>query len=609
MNIRPGAWYQSGHRCEFVVWAPNARVMSVKIVTGAVRSYALEKQDRGYWKCTADDVRPGDRYMIEIDGKIQRPDPASMYQPEGVHGPSEIIDHAEYVWEDDSWRGLDLEEMIIYELHPGTYTPEGTLRAIAGRLDELKDLGINTIELMPLAQFPGERNWGYDGVYPYAVQNSYGNPGDLKYLVDESHRRGMAVLLDVVYNHLGPEGNYHRDFGPYFTSKYSTPWGEAINFDDRYSDEVKEYFIQNSLYWFEYYHIDGVRLDAVHAIYDMSAKHFLRCLCERTADFSRRVKKKHYLIAESDLNDTRLIEPFETGGYGVDAQWSDDFHHALHTLLTGERHGYYLDFGTVEDLTNAMKNGFVYSGQFSKYRMRSHGNSSTSRPGRQFVICSQNHDQTGNRMMGDRLSSLVSFEAQKLAAGLTLLLPYVPLLFMGEEYGESNPFLYFVSHSDPDLIEAVRKGRKEEFSAFRWKEEPPDPQSEETYFQSKLDHNKKDTGQHSDLLRFYKGVISLRKSHPVLSRLRKDETEVFGFESQKIIVIKREFSGRVTLLLCSFASVESTVYAIGVNGKWRLLLDSAAEEWGGPGSEIHETVNAGDSLRIQPLSLLLFENN
>jgi maltooligosyltrehalose trehalohydrolase len=606
--MQTGAWYKDKNTCEFIVWAPYAQSMAVKILTGNIRLYTLQPLGRGYWKGEFDDVRPGDRYVFVIDGKNERPDPASMYQPEGIHGPSEIIDHSTYEWKDAGWRGLDLEEMVIYELHTGTFTPEGTLHAIIGKLDEIKDVGVNTIELMPLAQFPGNRNWGYDGVYPYAVHNSYGKPEDLKDLVQACHQREMAVILDVVYNHLGPEGNYLRDFGPYFTSKYSTPWGEAINFDDELSDEVKEFFIRNALCWFEQYHIDGVRLDAVHAIYDMSAKHFLRCLSERTGAYSRKVKKKHFLIAESDLNDSRVIEPFNTGGYGLDSQWSDDFHHALHVLLTDERHGYYADFGSIEHLAKAIKNGYVYTGQYSEYRKRSHGNSSAEHAGRQFVICSQNHDQVGNRMLGERLSSLLSFDAQKLAAALTILLPYVPMLFMGEEYGETNPFLYFVHHTDPDLVEAVRRGRKDEFRSFRWKGDPPDPQSEETFERSILDHNKKKVRAHNQLRQFYKKLITLRQTHPVLSRLRKDKTEVFGFEADRIIVIRREYSGRSVLLLCSFARTESNVQMIEAHGDWYLLLDPTEERWGGPGSDTPEIVKPGEPLRLQPFSFLLFEN-
>ncbi len=377
--------------------------------------------------------------------------------------------------------------MIMYELHAGTFIPEGTFDAVIPGLDHLKDLGINATDIMPVAQFPGERNWGYDGVYPFAVQNSYGGPDGLKRIVNECHTKGIAVILDVIYNHLGPEGNYLRDYGPYFTDRYKTPWGQAINFDGPYSNEVRNFFIENALSWLKNYHIEGLRIDAIHGIYDMSAQPFLPELAERVEEFSQQEGRKFYLIAESDLNNSYALRPRDSGGSGLDALWCDDFHHALHTLLTGETDGYYVDFGKIGHLVKSFREGFVYSGQYSAFRKRNHGNSSADIPPDRFVVFSQNHDQTGNRLKGERLSSLVSFESLKLAAGVVLLSPYIPLIFMGEEYGETAPFLFFISHSDPELIKAVRQGRKDEFKTFNWKDEPPDPQDIETFMRSKLD--------------------------------------------------------------------------------------------------------------------------
>jgi maltooligosyltrehalose trehalohydrolase len=333
----------------------------------------------------------------------------------------------------------------------GAYTKKGTFESIIPHLDELKKLGITAIELMPVAQFPGTRNWGYDGVYPYAVQNSYGGPEGFKRLVNACHGRGLALVLDVVYNHLGPEGNYLWDFGPYFTDRYKALWGFSINFDGPHSDDVRHYFIQNALYWVTEFHVDALRVDAVHAILDFSAEPFLEELASAVHDEAKRLNRRVYLIAESALNDTRVIRSREFGGYGLDAQWNDDFHHALHTVLTGERMGYYRDFGRLQDLAKALLEGFVYSGEYSPYRRRRHGNSSRDIPAHRFVVFSQNHDQVGNRMRGERLSELVCFERTKLAAGVMTLSPFIPLLFMGEEYGETAPFQYFVSHSDPDL--------------------------------------------------------------------------------------------------------------------------------------------------------------
>ena len=444
----------------------------------------MEKIEDGYWRASVEDLSPESLYMYRLEQERNHPDPASYYQPKGVHNPSQVIDHDSIHWEDNDWRGIHLSQMIIYELHTGTFTSEGTFDAIIPRIDDLIHLGVNAIELMPVAQFPGERNWGYDGVYTFAVQNSYGGPKGLKGLVNECHKRGIAIILDVVYNHLGPEGNYLWDFGPYFTDKYKTPWGSAINMDDAYSNGVRNFFIENALYWFNNYHIDALRLDAIHGIVDTSAKPFLYELGERVADFSDNMSRRFFLIAESNLNDPKVIMPRDLGGYGIDAQWCDDFHHSLHTLITGEASGYYIDFGRLEHLTKSFQEGFVYSGQYSHYRKRNHGNSSRERPANQFVVFSQNHDQIGNRMLGQRMSLLTSLEGLKLAAGITLLSPFIPLLFMGEEYGEEIPFLYFISHSDSDLIKAVREGRREEFKDFRWEGEPPDPQSINAFIQS-----------------------------------------------------------------------------------------------------------------------------
>ena len=373
--MKIGAHYQATGQCEFTLWAPLAEQIDLEIIYPHRKTIPMEPCERGYWRAV-DTLPPGTRYLYKLNAAESRPDPASHFQPQGVHGPSQVVDHRQFSWEDERFKGVEPAEMIIYELHVGTFTPEGTFEAIIPRLDDLKKLGITAIELMPIAQFPGERNWGYDGVYPFAVQSSYGGPEGLKKLVNACHRKNIAVLLDVVYNHLGPEGNYLGEFGPYFTDKYRTPWGRAINFDGAYSNGVRNYFIENALYWFDRYHIDALRIDAIHGIFDMSAKHFLQELAESVEEFSVNDKRKHYLIAESDLNDAQVIRPRELGGYGIDAQWCDDFHHALHTLLTQEERGYYQDFGTVDQLVTTLKEGYVYSGQYSPYRKRNHGNSS-----------------------------------------------------------------------------------------------------------------------------------------------------------------------------------------------------------------------------------------
>jgi maltooligosyltrehalose trehalohydrolase len=607
-NMKLGATYKGNDQCSFIVWAPEANVVELKFISPLGKSIPMYRTGRGYWKVETAGVKPGTTYMYVLDRNTIRPDPASNYQPDGVHKASQVIDHTSFLWEDTAWRGIDLAEYVIYELHVGTFTPEGTFNAIIPKLNELQDLGITAIELMPVAQFPGNRNWGYDGVYPYAVQNSYGTPDDLKKLINECHKKGIAVILDVVYNHLGPEGNYLRDFGKYFTNKYTTPWGEALNFDDEYSDEVKKYFIDNALYWFEQFHIDALRLDAVHAIYDMSARHILQCLAESTKECSRKHKRKFYLIAESDLNDTRIIQSPELGGYGIDAQWSDDFHHSVHAFLTGEQFGYFKDFGNLEHLTKAIKYGFVYDGQYSEFRKRSHGNSSLEVSAEQYVICTQNHDQVGNRMLGERLSTMLSFDSLKLTAGMLLTSPYIPLLFMGEEYGEDNPFLYFVSHADLHLVDAVRKGRQEEFSEFHGRGVAPDPQDEKTFDRSRLDHSKKNQGHHKVLINLYKKLLILRREIPALSHLNKRNFDVFGFENDRILVVRRWKDDDQLLCIFNMSQDTVTVTLRAYKKNWRAILNSADGEWGGNVKPTENVFHPDDNLTIEGFSFILLRN-
>ncbi len=592
-------------RYEFVVWAPLQGQVSLKVVLPCKKTIPMEKNSLGYWKTTISDLTPNISYYYRLDDKRDRPDPASHYQPHGVHGPSQVIDHS-FRWEDGNWKGFDLSEMIIYELHVGTFTPDGIFDAVICRLDELNDLGLNTLEIMPVAQFPDERNWGYDGTYPYAVQNSYGGPKGFKRLINECHKKGIAVILDVVYNHLGPEGNYLRDFGPYFTDKYKTPWGDAINFDDKYSCEVRNFFIENAIHWFRHYHVDALRLDAIHAIFDMGAKHFLSELSERVEEFSQKQGRKYYLIAESDLNDSHVLIPRKSWGYGIDGVWCDDFHHSLHTLLTGENRGYYHDFGKIAHMAKSMKEGFVYSGEYSEFRKRNHGNSSRDIPAQQMVVFSQNHDQIGNRMLGERLSTLVSFEALKLAAGIVLLSPYIPLLFMGEEYGEDAPFLYFVSHSDHALIEAVRQGRKKEFGEFKWQGEPPDPQSTETFLKSKINWNKRMGGNHKVLLNFYKNLIPLRKTNPALSYPDKKSFIVDSLEKQKIIRMRRWNGSHEVFFIFNFNCSEVKIVPSIIEGRWNKILDSSEKIWNGPGSLLPKELNSGNEITIKGQSFVLY---
>jgi maltooligosyltrehalose trehalohydrolase len=608
IGLSLGATPLGDGRCRFLVYAPKAGKVEVRLLSPRERTVALERDERGYHHGLGEDVPPGTLYLYRMDGEKERPDPASRFQPRGVHGPSQVVDRDAFPWEAGEWTGLPLDSYILYEIHVGTFTHEGTFDAVIPRLDDLRELGITAIELMPVAQFPGSRNWGYDGVYPFAVQDSYGGPEGLKKLVNACHRREMAVILDVVYNHLGPEGNYLGDFGPYFTDRYRTPWGEALNFDGPDSDEVRRYFLENALCWLTEFRMDALRLDAIHGIMDASAYPFLAELADAVRGLAERTERKVYLIPESDLNDARVITPKEQGGLGLSAQWNDDFHHALHVLLTGEKNGYYGDFGSVGHLARAYAEGFVYSGRYSPYRRRRHGNSSLHTAARQLVVFAQNHDQVGNRMRGERLSVLASFEALKLAAGVVLLSPFLPLLFMGEEYGETAPFLYFISHADGNLIEAVRKGRKEEFTAFRWKGEIPDPQDEATFLASRIDYRLREGGHHRTLLECYRELLLLRKDHPVLSRLSKEDMEVAARETGKVLFVRRwRGSGQIATAF-HFGSAPVSLSLPFPPGRWERLMDSSDGRWGGPGSPAPESLRSHGTatLSLNPLSFALF---
>ena len=617
--MQVGSKYLGNGQCEFTVWGPNLDSAAVQLVSQENRLIAMEQQDGGYWTAIATEVQPGTCYFYQLNGGEFRPDPASHCQPEGVHGPSQVIDH-QFDWTDQNWKGIPLESMIIYELHVGTFTPEGTFEAMISRLKDLRELGVNAIELMPIAQFPGDhppgenhqghdyRNWGYDGAYLYGVQNSYGGPTGLKRLVDACHQEGIAVILDVVYNHFGPEGNYISQYGPYFTEVYLTPWGSAVNFDDKHSPDVRNFFIQNALYWMRNYHIDALRLDAVHAIYDLGAFHILEELSEKVAALSAEQNRLLYLIAESDLNDPKIIRSIETGGYGIDAQWSDDLHHALYALLTGDRTGYYEDFGKCEHLAKAFQQSFVYDWQYSPHRQRYHGKTPKGCSPSQFVVCIQNHDQVGNRMMGERLPQLVSFEALKLAAGAVLLSPYVPMLFMGEEYGEEAPFTYFVSHSDPDLIQAVRQGRKQEFAAFHGEGEPLDPEAVETFLLCKLNWEKRKQGKHQVLWSFYQHLIQLRNTLPPLAHRDFQSIEVGSDETRQLVWWRRWHENSQVVCLMNFNQSNITFEPTLATLCGRKILDSAEPKWSGSGSSAPEELQPGRQATLPAQSVVLYES-
>jgi maltooligosyltrehalose trehalohydrolase len=592
-----GAVMAGEDECSFQVWAPRAKKLEIHITFPNDRIIAMQSAERAYFFAEVSDVRPGTLYFYRFDDGRERPDPASRFQPQGVHGPSQVVDR-DFPWTDREWRGLALDKYVLYELHVGTFTPEGTFDAIIPRIGALKELGITAIELMPAAQFPGNRNWGYDGVYPYAVQESYGGPDALKRLVNACHGQGMAVVLDVVYNHLGPEGNYSSEFGEYFTDLYKTPWGQSLNFDDRGSDEVRRYFIENALQWITDFRFDALRLDAIHAIVDSSATPFLQELADKVHARAKELDRRVYLFPESNRNDAREVTSCAEGGLGLDSVWNDDFHHSLHVLLTGEQTGYYEDFHGVEDLAQAFRAGFVYSGQYSKYRGRRHGNSSEKVPGERLIVFAQNHDQVGNRLLGDRLAQTASFDQLQLAAGTVLLAPYIPLLFMGEEYGETAPFLYFVSHGDPALVEAVRKGRAEEFVQFRWSGEIPDPQSEETFARSKLNWDMRNEGRHRVLCDFYRELLRLRRELPALTRLDKTSTEVVAYPTDNALFVRRWDGGSEIFAVFNFSTRAVQLSVPVPPGHWRKQLDSAESQWQGKGSQVPENLDSRGDARL-----------
>ncbi len=539
---------------EIRVWAPNAATLALAI---AAARLTMARGDGGWWSIYTPLAVSGADYAFVIDGaEPPLPDPRSAFQPHGVHDPSRIVDHSAFRWTDGGWNAPPLDRAVIYELHIGAFTPAGTFAAAIARLDHLVALGVTHVELMPVAEFSGDRGWGYDGVDLFAPHHAYGGPDGLKSLIDACHARGLAVLIDVVYNHLGPSGNYLPRFGPYLTGRYTTPWGDAINFDGRGSDEVRRFFCDNAIAWLRDYHADGLRIDAVHAILDTSAIHFLEQLASEVDALENSTGRRLALIAESDLNDPRIVRPTDIGGYGIDAQWSDDFHHALHAVLTGERAGYYEDFGTLADLAKALRSAWVYDGRHSRHRGRRHGRPPSGLDGAKFLGYLQTHDQVGNRARGDRASHLMSLGRAKVGATLALTAPFIPMLFMGEEWAASSPFQYFAGHPEPELARAVSEGRRREFAAFGWKpEEVPDPEAEATFIRSKLDWSELDREPHREMLEWYRALIKLRAATPELRDGRLDRVDVSFDEAARWLVVSR---GPIAIV-CNLAPAAQSV--------------------------------------------------
>lgn len=578
-HIALGAQLIDGGQARFCVWAPAAERLEVHLLRGD-RYIPMTCDAEGYFVCKADDVRAGDHYLYRIDGEKERPDPTSRAQPDGVHEASMVVDPS-FKWTDAGFLPPTLRNTVFYELHVGTYTPEGTFEAIIPHLQRLKDFGITTLQIMPVAAAPGWRNWGYDGVYLFAAQSAYGGLEGLQKLVNAAHKVGLAVFLDVVYNHFGPEGNYIWDYAPnFFTDRYRSPWGSAINFDGAGSDHVRRFFAENALFWLEYAHIDGFRVDAAHALFDFSSLPFLEYWGAVVHDWAQRNNRRVYVVAEDDRSDRRLTAPREAHGIGMDAQWLDDLHHTLHVALTGETEGYYADYADYALLPKVLSTRYAYDGQYSPARGRRHGTRAINIPADRFVVATQTHDQVGNRMFGERLSALTDLDGLKLAAALVLTSPYVPMLFMGEEYGEPAPFQFFVDFGDPALISAVRTGRKQEFAAFAWRGDPPDPASEDTYRRSKLDHKLREHGIHAELYAWYGALLKLRREHASMTDPNPNNTRVYDALEARILCMERhDHTMRAYRVYLNFdlEAAQSLSVPVTPDGEWRLCLFSGAE--------------------------------
>jgi maltooligosyltrehalose trehalohydrolase len=564
---------------QFRVWAPNVNSLALQLSQRPALTMSQVGED---FELLVPDARAGDEYSFVFDDGRICPDPVSRSQPHGVHGPSQVVDPNAFVWSDRDWKGIPLSDYILYELHIGTFTPEGTFESAISKLEHLTNLGITAVELMPVGEFPGARNWGYDQVDLYAPHSAYGGPDGLKSFVDACHRAGLAVVLDVVYNHVGPEGNYMGEFGPYFTDRYRTPWGRAINFDAEGSDGVRRFVIDNAVYWLAEHHIDALRLDAIHGMFDSSPRHVLAELCDRFHEQAARLERLAWIMAESDLNDVRVLNPHGLGGYGLDAQWLDEFHHSLRGyLVTGAKPAYLAGLGELRDIQKAVAEGFVYDGCYSAFRGRHFGSSSRDLSGDRFVAFLQNHDQIANTSQGARLSHLVSMEQYKIAVALLLCSPCLPLLFMGEEFAEKNPFLYFTSHGDPSLSRLVTEGRRKEYGEFPAASGFVDPQTVEAFERSKISWNLLEDPAHCDVLRFYRGLIALRKRWPCLHNGRKDLTRVeIDPDAGWLRMDRGDPSGSRAVLFCNFSD---TARAPDLESGWTLELCSGPQP-GGPAS-------------------------
>jgi maltooligosyltrehalose trehalohydrolase len=570
----------------FRVWAPDASFVSV--VREGHEDHPMEKSVEGYFSVTVPGCLSGDLYCYKIDSQGPFPDPASRFQPQGVHGPSQIIDPSAFYWSDKSWRGIDREDLVLYELHIGTFTLEGTFQSAAKKLTELRDMGITAVELMPVADFAGCRNWGYDGVSLFAPARCYGTPEDLRRLVDTAHQIGLAVLLDVVYNHFGPDGAYHSLFSRnYFSQTHRSPWGNGINFDGPNSAPVRDFFVENALRWIHEYHLDGLRLDATHAIVDDSPQHILASIASAVKTSLGKAYRSVHVIAEDVRNLARVVKPESERGWGLDAVWSDDFHHQVRRALAGDNDGYFQDFdGTAQSISETAKKGWFYCGQYAAYFGRERGSNPEGMDYSRFVFFIQNHDQIGNRAFGDRLHHTIDLAAYRAATVLLLVLPQIPLLFMGQEWAASSPFLYFTDHHH-DLGRLVTEGRRREFERFsafadqQMRESIPDPQSVSTFEKSRLIWGEREREPHASFLRLYKAVLALRKSESALRSSGRSGELLIDVCGDDVLVIRRGQPGRQAVIavvrLAGEGIVNLSPYTCSHAAPsitWQLLLDT-----------------------------------
>jgi maltooligosyltrehalose trehalohydrolase len=601
-----GAWFEN-RSAHFRLWAPEARSIDLVLEPKKLSTLPLplKPSGDGYFTGVFPDIEAGTRYRFCIDGDRSLPDPASRFQPEGVHGPSQVVDPSQFAWTDANWTGLEMEDLILYELHVGTFSAEGTFNGVRKKLHYLRDLGITAIELMPVADFPGNRGWGYDGVDLFAPTRCYGTPDELRQLVNDAHAMNIGVFLDVVYNHLGPEGAYLGAFSPYyFSPKHKSPWGDAVNLDDKHCQPVRDFFIENALHWIHEYHIDGLRLDATHALVDDNSTHFLQELAERV-HASLPKERKVLLIAEDDRNQARLIQSACQGGYGLDAVWADDFHHQVRRMLAGDDDGYFQDFtGNAKDLAKTIRQGWFYTGQKSAFRKGPRGTPTEGIPPQQFVHCVQNHDQVGNRALGDRLNSTIDPASFRAVSALLLLSPATPLIFMGQEWAASTPFCYFTDHPEA-LGKAVTEGRRNEFRHFKAFSDPesrkiiPDPQALSTFQNCKLNWAEHNREPHAGTLRLYRELLNLRKAEPARQRKAKSFFEVEALD-KNILALKRETSNHSSLLAisCLQGSGRINLDTLPVTrppdgSQWRLLLTTEDDAFTGASSPPHTTAQNG----------------